>query len=120
MPQIMLMLHLLHKGPAAVSDLGRHLDISNPAASQLIQRLVEQDLVDRRESITDRRVKEIQLTDNGRLLIRSAIEARSTWIEDLAARLPASNQVEIEAALSLLIQAAHESGFPRNVKEDPS
>lgn len=120
MPQIMLLMHLRHTGPATVSDIGRHLDISNPAASQLIQRLVEQDFLERRESHTDRRVKEILLTEKGKTLIRSAAEARGTWVADLAARLPAASQAEIESVMNLLIKAAHQSGFPRHEKETPS
>lgn len=120
MPQIMLMMHLLHTGPRTVSDISRHMDISNPAASQLIQRLVEQDFVDRREGTEDRRVKEIHLTAHGRSMIRSAIEARSTWIENLAERLPEQHRLEIESALTFLIQAAQEGAYPHDSQEDPS
>lgn len=120
MPQIMLLMHLRHSERCAVSDIGRHLDISNPAASQLIQRLVEQGLVQREEGQADRRVKEIFLTDQGRQLIQAAIDSRSNWIVALAEQLPINQQKDVEIALKRLISAADTSLSFNLSKEDRS
>ena len=118
MPQIMLLMYLLHSGPRTVSDIGRHLEITNPAASQLIQRLVEQTYLQRREGQTDRRVKEVFLTETGRALIHEALRARSAWIKNLAALLPTEDQHVVDKALQCLITAAQENTFPHPHKEN--
>ncbi len=120
MPQIMVLMHLNHAGHCAVTDIGRHLDISKPAASQLIQRLVEQELLERRENQEDRRIKEVFLTEKGRRLIVAATAARSGWIETLVKELPDDKESEIMSVLHLLIQAANQVRITGMAREDPS
>lgn len=56
-------------GPLQVSQVSTFFDISNPAASQLLDKLVHMDLVIRTESSTDRRVKFHNVTNEGKDLI---------------------------------------------------
>ena len=56
-PQINALMYIYHAGECQVSDIGALADASNAAASQLVERLVQQGLVDRREDPADRRTK---------------------------------------------------------------
>ena len=100
-------MHLYYRGPNDISKMGSHLDISVAAASQLINRLVDEQLVDRAESPQDRRVRQLTLTAKRRTLIEKAIEFRNQWIERLPLTLSEKQMDVISESLKDLITAEH-------------
>lgn len=78
---------LTHHGALAVSELAALLGVGNPAASILVQQLVEQGLVERSEDAQDRRRTLVRLTAQGTKLIsgpREQGEARlRRWLSQL-------------------------------------
>ena len=106
MSQMGALFHLHRKGSCAVSDLGDHLDITNAAASQMLDRLVEQGLILRTEDPGDRRLKQIVLTERGKQLIHDSLHARQAWLDDLAAALTAEEKETLTPALRTLITKA--------------
>jgi DNA-binding MarR family transcriptional regulator len=107
-PQINVLMRLYHRGHCGVSDIGTQLGVTNAAASQVIQRLVQMGLVERREDPDDRRAKRLSLTPEGRALIERGIAARRRWIEKLATSLPPDQRQMIIQALTLLTEAARQ------------
>ena len=103
-----ILMHLYYRGPNDISEMGGHLDITMPAASQLINRLVDEQLVDRAESPQDRRVRQLTLTAKGRTLIEKAIEFRNQWIESLHVTLSEKQLETISASLRDLVTAEHD------------
>ena len=101
------LMRLYHSEACGVSEIGDHVGISNPAASQLIDRLVQMGLVERTEHLGDRRVKQLKLTEKGCNLAEKGVEAHSRWMEDLTEVLTESQQAEICAVLNQLIEAAN-------------
>src|SRR4030042_236358 len=61
MAQLGTMFHIYQHGACGVSDIGSNLGVTNSAASQMLERLVQLKLVTRTENPTDRRVKQIVL-----------------------------------------------------------
>ena len=106
MTQLSSLMHLHHQGVCGVSDIGAHLGVTNAAASQMIERLVQQGLLERSEDPLDRRVKQVRVTGKGRKLIEDGIEARRYWMEDLTIALTPEEQALITRALVLLTHAA--------------
>jgi DNA-binding MarR family transcriptional regulator len=104
--QINILMRLIHAGTTGVSEIGEQLGVSNAAASQAVDRLVILDLIKRTEDPADRRAKQLALTQKGRILIESGIEARSRWVEGLTDALTPDQQTMIVAALTLLTAAA--------------
>lgn len=104
--QINILMRLIHAGSTGVSEIGEQLGVSNAAASQAVDRLVILDLIKRTEDPADRRAKQLALTQKGRILIESGIEARSRWVEGLTDALTPDQQTMIVAALTLLTAAA--------------
>lgn len=100
-----ILMHLYYRGPNDISEMGEHLDISVAAASQLINKLVDEQLVDRAESPQDRRVRQLTLTAKGRALIEKAIESRNQWIEALPLKLSEQQLDVISESLRDLITA---------------
>jgi DNA-binding MarR family transcriptional regulator len=101
-----VLMRLYHHGDCAVSDLSKPFGITIPAASQLVDKLVQEGLVERTESLQDRRVKQLALTQAGRALVRASMDARMDWTRKLAASLDAERRESIAQALADLITAA--------------
>ena len=112
MSQFGTLFHLHRMGTAGVTDLGQHLGVTSAAASQMLERLVQQDLILRSEDPTDRRVKQIVLTDNGRQVLDEGIRARQGWLVDLVEILSADEKDQITKALNTLIDKANQLGQP--------
>jgi DNA-binding MarR family transcriptional regulator len=113
MSQVGALLHIHQAGVSAVSDLGDDLGISTPAASQMLDRLVQQELVARSEDPHDRRMKQIALTAKGRQVLLESIRARQSWLDDLAPLLTPAEQEQVIAALRILIRRANQLQEPQ-------
>ncbi len=115
--QASTLMQLYHRGACGVSDIGGHAGVSNAAASQLVERMVQMGLLTRAEDPADRRGKQVTLTPGGRTLIESGIEARRKWMEELTTALTPEQQATISAALVTLTEAARrvENNHPQPV-----
>ena len=107
--QINILMRLVHGKSTGVSEIGEQLGVTNAAASQAVDRLVQLDLIERTEDPEDRRAKRLALTQKGRALIEKGIEARSKWIEGLTDALTPEQQNMIISALTLLTEAAQKT-----------
>jgi DNA-binding MarR family transcriptional regulator len=95
--------HLHRMGRCGVTELGEHLDVTSAAASQMLDRLVQQHLILRTEDPEDRRVKQIVLTEEGSRILEEGIRARQRWLEDLAGTLSEEERETIMVSLKTLI-----------------
>jgi DNA-binding MarR family transcriptional regulator len=98
----------INHGRSNVSDLGEGLGISNAAASQMLERLVQQELIVRSEDPQDRRVKQLVLTDKGCKIIQESIRARQEWLKDLVSGLSGEEKEQIAAGLRVLIDRTNQ------------
>jgi DNA-binding MarR family transcriptional regulator len=99
-------------GSCGVTEIGEHLGVTSAAASQMLDRLVQQGLVLRTEDPNDRRVKRIVLTDKGCRIFQESIRARQSWLEDLERTLSESEKEIATAALELLISKVNQLAQP--------
>lgn len=95
--------HIQHRGISGVTELGDHLGVTSAASSQMLERLVQQELILRSEDPDDRRVKQIVLTDKGSRVLEEGIRARQGWLDDLAKTLSDDEKETIMGALEILI-----------------
>src|SRR5512136_1380967 len=98
-PQIHALMYIHHFGGCQVSDMAMMAEVSNAAASQLVERLVQQGLVERREDPQDRRYKLVTLSTKGKELIRESVVSNQFWMEIMAALAPGQRQTIHEAFL---------------------
>jgi DNA-binding MarR family transcriptional regulator len=103
--QIMTLFRI-QKGGGGVNDMADSLGISSAAASQMLERLVQQDLIVRSEDPHDRRAKQIVLSEKGQAVIQESLHVRQDWLGELACTLSASEKDQVVAALDLLIEKA--------------
>ncbi len=108
MPQFSILMQLHHKGVCGLSDISERFDVTNAAASQLVDKLVQSRLIQREEDPHDRRAKLLNLTDKGRELIQQGIEERYRWVDQLAGKLTAAERAKVTEALNIMTQAARE------------
>jgi len=109
MPQFNVLMRLHYRPKEyTVSDIAEQMDITNAAASQLIQRLVESGMITRTEDQDDRRVKLIDITDAGENLVHEAMERRRKWLESVVDTLAPEDRSKVELALSSLVAAARQ------------
>jgi DNA-binding MarR family transcriptional regulator len=102
MSQINTMFHIMRQGTCGVSDVADQMGITNAAASQLLERLVQQNMVTRTEDPDDRRNKRIILTETGKETVAATMHARQMWIYDLETKLDQNEKDQIIAALEIL------------------
>lgn len=88
--QMSTLWHLRHTGPASISDIRDHLNISLAATSHLVDRLVGHGLVERAEDLNDRRHKQVTLTATGRALVVEIEQARDAELTNRLMTLPPS------------------------------
>lgn len=111
MSHVGALFHIHRQGKCGVTELGRHLDVTSASASQMLERLVQQELILRTEDPNDRRVKQIVLTKKGDRILREGLRARRSWVETLAHSLSDREKKTITAALNILIDKV------RNLKQ---
>lgn len=104
--QVGALMRLYNQGRCPVSSIGDELGITTPAASQLVERLVQLELLERSEDPDDRRVKVVTLSQKGRDLLQQGIEAHLGWMDQIASGLPEAEQTLILKALTTLTEAA--------------
>jgi len=106
--QVATLMRLHHCGASGVSDIAERQGISVPAASQLVERLVQQGLLERTEDTKDRRFKQVTLSARGMALVETGIEARLKWVEQLASQLEPDQQQTLIDALTWLTEASQQ------------
>lgn len=105
-PQIGALIGIHHRGACGVSDVGDELGVTRAAASQMLERLVQAGLVERREDPDDRRAKRIVLTERGLRQVRGSMEIRQRQFAELADRMSPRERALAAAALRTLVAAS--------------
>jgi DNA-binding MarR family transcriptional regulator len=114
MHQIRTLFHLRQDGRCGVSEIGDLLGVTNPAASQMIDRLVLNGYIERTEDPTDRRAKRLKLTFKGSEIVNESIEILRRWMERLTDVLSLEEQKSIISALLILTKTAQDMD-PREI-----
>ncbi len=107
LPQLGALFQVHRRGCSGVTELGDDLGVTSSAASQMLERLVQQGFVLRSEDPSDRRVKQIILTDKGLQVLQESLHARQGWLHDLADTLSDSEKEATIIALNVLIDRAN-------------
>ena len=107
--KVNVLMRLFHGRNCGVSGIGEEMGVTNAAASQAVDRLVQLGMIERTEDPDDRRSKRLALTQKGCTLVESGIKARSQWIKDLAVTLTMEQQQTIISALTILTETARKN-----------
>ncbi|SRR5581483_7596839 len=108
-PQFSILMQLHYRGACDISGISDRFEITSAAASQLVDKLVQNGLIERAEHPDDRRVKQVTLTNKGKRLVEHGIEQRYRWVDELISRLNAEQRTKVAEALTILTEAAREA-----------
>jgi DNA-binding MarR family transcriptional regulator len=94
-------LHTLHDSPGdlSVKDVAERLGISLPGASRVVDTLLRRGYLSRREDEQDRRIKRVDITDEGAAVVRRIDGARLVGLETFTRSLTAEQRARLSAAL---------------------
>jgi DNA-binding MarR family transcriptional regulator len=120
-PQIGALIHIDHRGACGVTDIGDELGVTSAAASQMLERLVQGGLVERREDPDDRRAKRIVLTERGHRLVRGIGEIRQRQFAALADTMsPRECGLVVSALRTLVAHSGAAAARPTPVHARPN
>lgn len=100
LPQMVALHALHHRGPSSINGLAETLNLSTSATSHMVERLVERELVWRREDPEDRRQKRVELAPAGAELLSRLGHAREEELERIQREL----DPEVRAAVAQLLE----------------
>ena len=99
--QMNMMIHLYYMGSCEITRMSGVMETNKSAVSQLVDRMVNQNLLERVEVPGDRRSRELHLTEHGKNLVEGGMRARQEWFEKVCANQPEDSRKEIYQALCL-------------------
>lgn len=100
--QYKTLLAVAARGECSLGDLARTLEVAMSSASQMVDRLVLQGLLEREPAIDNRRQVVIRLSPHGVNLIAELQRATLQGYEKVLARLPESEQAALVAAFETI------------------
>lgn len=101
--QMMSLFYLNRNQNVAINTLAGHLGISNPAVSQMVEKLVRSGMVRRIDNPHDRRGKLLELTQDGKNLVSQAKIAHHQWIRALAENIQPEDIPAIEKSIQIIL-----------------
>jgi DNA-binding MarR family transcriptional regulator len=109
MQQLKVLLMLSMGEARSSQELTRGLGVGPATVTGLVDRLVAQGLVGRREDPQDRRVRLVEPTESGRALVARLEAAGNDHLRGLLATLDAEDLVALERIVGRLTEAAVEA-----------
>lgn len=111
MRQLKVLLTLARGGACTGQELTAEMGVSFATVTGIVDRLAAQGLVTRREDPADRRVRLLELTEKGRKLVSSVIDAGSAQYRRLLSRLELDELRALDKLVHRLSELAEEE-FP--------
>jgi DNA-binding MarR family transcriptional regulator len=105
-PQLRVLVLASTRGPLNNTAVAAALNVHLSNASRICDRLVQADLLNRRDSPTDRRHVELTLTPKGRRLVETVMRHRRTALTVILERMPSKSRAMLQAALNDFNHAA--------------
>ncbi len=101
-PQFRALAFINRHPEVSLSHLAEHLGLTLPSTSKLVDGLVNQKVITRRESKEDRRRLTLALTKNGEDILHSARTATQNHLKDMLCNLSVDELSTIIRAMNLL------------------
>ena len=106
LPQLRVLAHVSRHPGAGVSDVASALDVTNPTASALVDRLVKKQLLDRKEDPSERRRTLLTLTTNGTSVLEEARQKAQFLVAQVLRTQTPEQLSKINEGLAILAEAA--------------
>ncbi len=113
--QLNILLWLHYHSHCEVTNLATIMQVSPAAASQMVERMVREDLVQRVETPSDRRTRQVHLTEHGRQVVEATIQAREAWVGGLVESLSPEQRMNLVTLMGTMIQKTQELDSQRTL-----
>lgn len=107
--QIQTLLFLLEHPSIQMGDLASFFSIEMPTATNLINKLVREDLVSRQQDKEDRRLVRILLTGKGKELLENVMKERNKKLSQLLSFLSTKDKDNLLRIISILTDTMEKS-----------
>ena len=112
LPQLGVLEYLSSRRESPMNELARHLGVTRPAATGLVDRLIVQGLVSRQGDRADRRVVRINLTPKGRRVLDNIWNQKRRMLQQVFGRLSPADRSQYLATLERVVEILSEGGKP--------
>ena len=102
-PQVVCLRHLRHVGTTMPSVLSKEVSLSQATITGILDRLEDQDLIQRDRDLKDRRRVNLKLTDHGMKIASSVPVPLQDRFADSLAKLPEENRAIIDTVLKQVV-----------------
>lgn len=116
MPQLRALFYLGRSGPVPVGQVASGLGISQPSATETLEKLVCKGLIERTADPSDRRLVLSALTEKGKEMIDRPWETRRAVLASALRDATPAERAAIERGLTLLCDALEKA--ERELRED--
>jgi len=113
-PQFRSLIFLSHSEDTSLSAGADHVGLSLPAASRMVDILVKRGLMDRQTTSADRRRVSLSLTQRGKAIFRSALDATEVALAQHLGKLPPRQLAQGGQAMKILARVFDPENCPLN------
>lgn len=100
---VLVLLSLRNFGPMPISRIGERIGIARPNMTAIIDGLTERGLIRRTASATDRRITNIEMTEDGEAYIKELLAKLYVIMQEQFARLSDEEVEKMVASLEFLL-----------------
>ena len=112
LPQLGVLEYLSSRRESPMNELARHLGVTRPAATGLVDRLIVQGLVSRQGDRADRRVVRINLTPKGQRVLGNIWNQKRRMIQQVFGQISPADRSQYLATLEQVVEILSEGGKP--------
>jgi DNA-binding MarR family transcriptional regulator len=109
MQQLRVLGVVAHEPGLTGQELGARLGVSAPTASGLVDRLVEKGVLERTDDATDRRVRRLQLTEEGHRVLSGLDDSMGRLFEAMVPPISAEDLRTIKAGSEVMLRAVEDA-----------
>ena len=108
LPQLGVLEYLSTREERPMNELARHLGVTRPAATGLVDRLIAQGLVSRQGDRSDRRVVRVNLTPKGRRVLDNIWSQKRRMLQQVFGRISPAGRAQYLATLERVVELLSE------------
>lgn len=112
--QYRVLMLVYHRGPMSIKTLMRQLNIAQSSASGMVDRLVQQGLLQLQKDPADKRVTVFELSAPARLLLKKRMNAMKQVYRKVLEPLDAAQQEELISAFETILRLTTSPDSPKH------
>ena len=105
---IQIMVTLKEQGKSPISEVAKRLLISTPNMTKLLNKLIDEELIERLPDVKDRRIINIDLTHKGYNYLHDKFQSMKSSFKDKLSTLSSEQLEKLDFSLTTLVEVLEE------------